>query len=539
MNKAHAVGRYGEKLCTPSVKQGWIIKTLVPASRLTGANGMRFGPDGRLYIAQAFGGQITAYDLKSQQATIISSANGQIIAPDDLAFDSHGNLFATEVMSARVSTIRSNGDIDVIASNVPVANGITVHNDRIFMSEFNPQGRILELFPDGATPRVIAANLMMPNALTMSADDYLYFPLVPLGEIWRVNSNGGKAEKVAEGFNIPTAVKFAPNGKLVVVESGTGSVVAVDVISGEKTTLGKTAFGIDNLAFSDDGRLFVSHFTDGGVVEIVNSGDSRQLIAGGMLGPFGMAADNHGQLIIADGMSLAEITADGLLKRPAMLLQHGFPGYIRGIAVASDGSYITTNSAGVIARYNPGGEAEVIATDFSELMGVGVTVQGTIIVAEAGSGTVIEVEQNNGQKTLMSGLGRPAGLHVCRDGTILVTEAASGKLSSYKNGIAETLCSGLSEPHGVTELDGDIYVVDRGSHRLLKVDRHTGDIEVVVEHLPVGMTGALRINTLPGIKDLMPGPLLPFSDLTTLPSGALCVGGDEDGSVLLFSREKQ
>ncbi|MFD2580153.1 SMP-30/gluconolactonase/LRE family protein [Novosphingobium colocasiae] len=104
---------------------------------------MRMGPDGLLYVAQAFGSQISSVDPATGAARVVSAADGAIIAPDDLAFDSHGNLYATEVMSARVSVIRPNGAIDVIAGDVPVANGITVHADRIFMSEFRPEGRDL------------------------------------------------------------------------------------------------------------------------------------------------------------------------------------------------------------------------------------------------------------------------------------------------------------------------------------------------------------------------------------------------------------
>ncbi|MFA7554240.1 MAG: SMP-30/gluconolactonase/LRE family protein [Spongiibacteraceae bacterium] len=531
------IGRYGEKLLRPTAKAGWQLAVLIAGSKLAGANGLRFGPDGRLYVAQAFGGQISAYDLAAGKTTVISGAGGQIIAPDDLAFDSHGSLFATEVMSARVSAQRPNGDIDVIAHNVPVANGIVVHNDRIFISEFNPEGRILELFADGSTPRVICSQLMMPNALSMGADNYLYFPLVPLGEIWRVHVDGGAAQKVAEGFNIPTAVKFSPSGKLVVVESGTGTVTALDVSSKTKTTLGKVAFGIDNLAFSADGRLFVSHFTDGGVVEITANGSSKQLVPGGMLGPFGLAVNNSGHLVIADGMSLAIVTGEGLVRRPAMLLEHGFPGYVRAVAVDTDDSYVTTNSAGVVARYQPGSEAEIIAEGFNELMGITLNRSGAIVVAEAGAGSVVEINTKGKSRVLVSGLQRPTGVHCCADGSILISESRAGKVSRYKDGITELLVEGLSEPHGVTEVSGQVYVVDRGSHRLLKLNANTAEAETLVENLPVGISGGLQMNTLPGIKDIMPGPLLSFSDIAALSNGALCIGGDEDGSVIVVVHE--
>ena len=346
--------RLGQSAPAPSCARGWTLETRVAPAALIGANGMRWGPDGRLYVAQAFGGQVSAVDVASGSAEVISPANGSIIAPDDLAFDSHGTMFATEVMSARVSAYRPNGAVDVIAADVPVANGITVHRDRIFMSEFNPEGRILELFADGAAPRVIASGLMMPNALCLGPDDHLYFPLVPLGEVWRVALAGGAAERVAGDFSIPTAVKFDAAGRLFVVESGTGAIIHFDIASGKKTEFARVAFGIDNFEFAPDGRMFVSHFTDGGVVEISPAGKTRQAVRGGMLGPFGMAAGPGGSLVAADGMSLAQIGTDGCVSRPAMLLQHGFPGYVRGVAVAGNRPVVSAVVRGRIRIRQPG-----------------------------------------------------------------------------------------------------------------------------------------------------------------------------------------
>ena len=74
----------------------------------------------------------------------ISPVGGPIVAPDDIAFDSHDVMYVTEVMSARVSARSKNGDVRVIADNVPAANGITVHQDRVFMDECRPGGRLFE-----------------------------------------------------------------------------------------------------------------------------------------------------------------------------------------------------------------------------------------------------------------------------------------------------------------------------------------------------------------------------------------------------------
>lgn len=529
------IGRYGELPLDPRVAEGWDLRLLVEGTRLVGANGLRVGADNQLYVAQAFGGQISAVSLDGEASRVVSPADGAILAPDDLAFDSQGNLFVTEVMNARVSALRPNGDVDVIAENVPVANGVVVHNDRIFISEFNPKGRILELFPNGEPPRVIASNLMMPNALSVGPDDYLYFPLVPLGEIWRVAISGGSAQKVAEGFNIPTAVKFSPGGTLTVVESGTGAVIGLDVESGQKTNLGQVAFGIDNLAYTDDGRLFVSHFTNGSITELTSAKKSRAVVDGGMLGPFGLAANAAGQLVIADGMSMATLTAQGLLRRPAHLLEHGFPGYVRGVAVDQSGNNIFTNSAGGIARYAPGGEAEVLADGFDRLMGICVAGNRHIFAAEYGAGAIVELTPS-GDAHRLGGLKKPCGVCIDSAGDLYVSDEGDGSVKRLCNGSFETIASGLSRPQGIAISAGKLFVLDRGIHSLIGIDPAGGQQEIVASNLPVGLSGGLRANTLPGIADLMPGPLLPFSDIAVLPSGTICVGGDENGSVIALSK---
>jgi hypothetical protein len=43
--------------------EGWRLERVTQPSRLFGANGMRTGPDGRIYVAQVSGSQISAIDV--------------------------------------------------------------------------------------------------------------------------------------------------------------------------------------------------------------------------------------------------------------------------------------------------------------------------------------------------------------------------------------------------------------------------------------------------------------------------------------------
>ena len=71
----------------PNIAESWRLERLTAPSRLFGANGLRTGPDGRIYIAQVTGSQISALDVGTGRLETISAKGGDIIAPDDVAFD--------------------------------------------------------------------------------------------------------------------------------------------------------------------------------------------------------------------------------------------------------------------------------------------------------------------------------------------------------------------------------------------------------------------------------------------------------------------
>ena len=75
----------------------------------------------------------------------MSAKGGDIIAPDDVAFDASGNLYATEVMDGRVSVLDTAGRTRVLRDDLPCANGITVHQGRLFIGECREGGRLMEL----------------------------------------------------------------------------------------------------------------------------------------------------------------------------------------------------------------------------------------------------------------------------------------------------------------------------------------------------------------------------------------------------------
>ena len=202
---------------TPTtVAPGWRFEPLTTPSRLGGSNGMTIGPDGRLYVTQVFASQVTAIDVENGDHEVFSPLGGGIVGPDDGIFAADGTFFATEPLIGRVTARRADGSYRLLRDDLPAANGITVDHagQRLFVDEFRPGGRLMELDPSGVgAPRFLMEELAGPNALAMGPDGRLYFPQVFANQIWAYDLEAGKGELVVDDLNVPTAVKFDSRGE--------------------------------------------------------------------------------------------------------------------------------------------------------------------------------------------------------------------------------------------------------------------------------------------------------------------------------------
>src|ERR1700722_4991032 len=355
----------------PSAADGWRLERLTAPSRLFGANGLRTGPDGRVYIAQVTGSQISALDPGTGRLDTVSAKGGDIIAPDDVAFDPRGNLYATEVMDGRVSVREPGGRTRVLRDDLPCANGITVHASRLFIGECREGGRLMELDLGGGAPRILAENLPSPNAMEVGPDGLLYFPLMRANEIWRIDPEGGEPQRVAGDLGVPDAVKFDAEGFIVSTQVASGQVLRIDPRNGSATVLAELNPGLDNLTFVGD-RLFVSNFT-GEITEVLPGGGTATVLPGGLNWPLDLAVGDDGTLYVADGTYFYTVRPDGSLSTVAMLFSPGYPGFLRGLAASGPGEFVVTTSSGQVTRYAPAAaQSEVLADGFDQLYGVAV-----------------------------------------------------------------------------------------------------------------------------------------------------------------------
>jgi sugar lactone lactonase YvrE len=519
----------------PAAAEGWRLERLTAPSRLFGANGLRTGPDGRVYVAQVTGSQISALDLGTGRVDTVSAKGGDIIAPDDVAFDASGNLYATEVMDGRVSVRDAGGRTRVLRDDLPCANGITVHQDRLFIGECREGGRLMELDRNTGAQRILLEDLPSPNAMEVGPDGLLYYPLMVANEIWRIDpdpDNYGEPQRVAGDLGVPDSVKFDSDGFIVSTQVASGQVLRIDPRSGEQTLLAQLTPGLDNLTFVGD-RLFVSNFT-GEITEILGGGETRTVLPGGLNWPLDLAIGDDGNLYVADGTYFYVVDPDGSLRTVGMLFSPGYPGFLRGLAPAGPGTFVVATSGGQIARYRPGdGETDYLADGFDQLYGVAIGQGNTIVFAELGTGRVHSLRAGN-VELLASGLRDPVGVAFDPNGMPLVSESGAGRIVRVA-GSTETVVDGLQRPQGIVVSDGVLYIVDAGTKEVIAVDLNTGARRTIASGLPVGPPPGVEPKPLKGMPPFS-GPQGPFAGITIGPGGTLYVSADGDGSVLALRR---
>ena len=520
---------------SPAAAEGWLLERLTAPSRLFGANGLRTGPDGRVYVAQVTGSQISALDLGTGQLDTVSAKGGDIIAPDDVAFDSSGSLYATEVMDGRVSVRDANGLTRVLRDDLPCANGITVHHDRLFIGECREGGRLMELDRSTGAQRILLEELPSPNAMEIGPDGLLYYPLMVTNEIWRLDPEGGEPQRVAGDLGVPDAVKFDSEGFIVSTQVASGQVLRIDPRSGERTLLAQLTPGLDNLTFVGD-RLFVSNFT-GEITEILGGGDTRTVLPGGLNWPLDLAVGDDGNLYVADGTYFYVVDPDGSLQTVGMLFSPGYPGFLRGLAPAGPGTFVVATSGGQIARYRPGdGETDYLADGFDQLYGVAIGPGDTIVFAELGAGRVHSLRSGN-VEVLASGLQDPVGVAFDPNGIPLVSESGAGRVVRLAgaSGSSETVIDGLQRPQGILVAGETLYIVDAGAKEVIAVDLDTGARHIIASGLPVGPPPGVEPKPLKGMPPFS-GPQGPFAGITIGQDGTLYISADGDGSVLALRR---
>jgi gluconolactonase len=145
-------------------------KASVFAENTSGANGMMFGPDGRLYAGATRSKQIVAYDASGKAQVLAED-----VATNDLAVNVKGDLYFTDSAAKRVWFLPKNGKPRVVDEGIELPNGVLFSPDQslLYVSDYVGQlSWVFQIQPDGSLAhKQRYFYVHMPDAATRSGAD--------------------------------------------------------------------------------------------------------------------------------------------------------------------------------------------------------------------------------------------------------------------------------------------------------------------------------------------------------------------------------
>ena len=252
-----------------------LLKTLLAFSLFTAA---------ACYSAQAAPGDLYDGGLSDQKIYKFNTAGTQTVfvsdsatfQPDWLAFDSKGNLFASNPAHSAISKIPPNG-----STITDFATGINP-GDLAFDAVGNlfaidgATGSIFKYSPSGARTTFAGPGLNDLIALAFASDGNLFVTrrgngLAGSGSIVKFTPAGAMSTFIPSGLFLPKDLAFDGFGNLYEADSGSGSVFKF-APNGTKTTFKAGLNAPQSLVFDRDGNLFVGECPTCDIVKITPAG---------------------------------------------------------------------------------------------------------------------------------------------------------------------------------------------------------------------------------------------------------------------------
>ncbi|MGH8431269.1 MAG: hypothetical protein ACREUF_12780, partial [Solimonas sp.] len=472
-------------------------------------HGIAFNKDDQLFAGSVVGQ--TLYRVQVDAGEVDRVVDPPMGMADDIAFADDGTMAWTAFLMGKVFIRKPNGKTIEVANGMSGPNSLAFGKDgRLFVSEVFLGDALYEIdlknvekpdfkpFPRNELRR-IAEKLGGLNGFEIHKDDgFLYGPLWFKGEIVKINLETGGTEVIAEGFRIPAAANIDPQNRdnVYVVDTGTGGVWSVSLTSKAKKLVASLKPGLDNLAFDSRGRLFVSSMTDNGIYLVdKQTGAHRTIVEGRLAIPGDLAVVSEGgkdTVHVADVFSYR--TVDGQTGAVADVLRvHGEThAYPIGISVGPKHVLLTSWFSNTVEKVDrKTGKLVATLADFAAPVDALEAADGTLYVAELGSGNLVKVSPDGKTRTtVVKELRAPVAMAQGPGTHVYVTEIAAGAVTQIDvaTGARKVVADGLAGPEGLDlGPDGRIYVAEVGQKRVVAVDPATGAKTVVASNLDIGL----------------------------------------------------
>jgi sugar lactone lactonase YvrE len=476
------------------VAPGYVAGLLAPGSPFGGIHGLRFAPDGGLFVASLAKQSIFRVDIATGGVTIaIPPPQGEA---DDVAFSPDGALYWTAPDTGAVRSNGADGQVRTVVDGLKGINGITFRRDgRLYASTVFDGDALYEIDPHSRrSPRLIIAAIGGLNGCAFGPDDRLYGPLWFGGQVARIDVDKAELTVIADGFMRPSAVKIGIDGNLWVVDAGLGRLSNLERPSGRTIQTIALDPSVDGVAVHPGGRLYVTNMADNSIQEIdPRSGSVRDLIRGAICLPGGIGLDDRGHLHIADQYAYRTVdTASGAVR---LIARRGGGDNNIPFSVSVGQRYVLLSSL----RTRSVELRDCVTLERLETIeGFGFPYQAIetaagILVADHGAGALVLVTGKAGarqKQNVATGLDGPIALLAAGEG-VYVVEADGGRISLVdpSDRSRRTVADDLDSPEGIACLnDKELLIAEVGKRRLVAVSTQ-GSRRIIAENLPIGLKG--------------------------------------------------
>ena len=466
-----------------------------------GCNGATIGADGALYVVHTGNGIVSRINLKTMEPTLAASPYAGLYITDDITTDDKGNLYITGTtpLVGEVYRLSPNGMKTIIAKGLKAPNGIQYNprTGRLFITECFQGNRVFELDPAGIKePRLMIDEnvISVPEGFgfDIKTND-LIIPDMGTGKILRVHPDTADISTIAEKFITPVALKVGPDNMAYIVELATGGVYRLSLDGKKRDKLAQIMPGLDNLAITKEGRLFVTSYWDATIFEVETdgSGKYKTLFPMGPNQILGISATDD-KIYIADAIMIRSVENGKYVKSKLNAwASHGMP-LLLGLSPGPAGQFFWPDSInGAAAVGNPTtGEFKPVAGGLNLPTAVLMDSSGAkLYVAEYGNGQITEVSLSDGSKKVLSGgLAGPIALTMV-DSKLYVAEIKAGRISKIdpKSGNKEVFFVGVTgKPNAIgNDGKGNLIILDGASQKLFRLNTKNLSLSIVATDLPV------------------------------------------------------
>jgi len=478
------------------------VVVLAEDTPLAGCNGAVIGADGALYVVHTGNGMVTRIDLKTMKAAPAVAPYAGLFITDDITADDKGNLYITGTtpLVGEVYRISPNGMKKVIASGLTAPNGIQYNprTGRLFVTECFQANRVFEIDPAGVKkPRLMIKENVIPVPEGFGFDlqtNDLIVPDMGTGKILRINPDTAEITTIAEKFVTPVALKVGPDNMAYIVELATGGVYRLSLDGQKREKLAQIMPGLDNLAITPQGRLFVTSYWDATIFEVATDGSGKyktlfplgpnQLVGIALVG---------GKVFVADAIMIRNLEDGKYVKTKLNAwTTHGMPLPLGLTAGPADQLAWPDCVNDAVAIGNPiTGEFKPVAGDLKLPMAALMDPNGArLYVAEYGNGQITEVSLTDGAKKVVAdGFAGPIALTMV-DGMLYVAESKAGRISRIDpaTGDKYVFCVGVAgKPNAIgNDGKGSLLILDGAGQKLFRLNTRNMSLALVAENLPVG-----------------------------------------------------